>query len=113
MKEIENKIKTFDYMLILVTCDTIEISKRLNIRGEDYLKPEHYQIEYDNFIDFTKEQTLPYITLDTTNKNQKQTFEYASYYISMMKKLYESNKFKDYYPTGKIDTDNFFKHYFY
>jgi thymidylate kinase len=112
LSEIEDKIKNFDYMLIFVKCDINTISKRLDIRGEDYLKPEHYKTEYDNFIDFINKQSLPYITLDTTNKNQKQTFKYAMYYIKLMQNLYNDYKFnKDNYPTGKIDTNDFFNKY--
>ena len=112
LSEIENKIKEFDYMLIFVKCDIDEIAKRLDIRGEDYLKPEHYQLEYDNFIKFINKQSLPYVILDTTHKNQKQTLKYVLYYISLMQTLYEKNKFnKNNYPTGRIDTNEFFKKY--
>ena len=99
-------------MLIFVKCDIDEIAKRLDIRGEDYLKPEHYQLEYDNFIKFINKQSLPYVILDTTHKNQKQTLKYVLYYISLMQTLYEKNKFnKNNYPTGRIDTNEFFKKY--
>lgn len=112
LNEIENKIKSFNYLLIFVKCDIDEIAKRLNIRGEDYLKPEHYQLEYDNFIKFINKQSLPYVILDTTHKNQKQTLKYVLYYISLMQTLYEKNKFnKNNYPTGRIDTNEFFKKY--
>ena len=112
LNEIEDKIKNFNYMLILTTCDINEITKRLDIRGEDYLKPEHYQLEYDKYIEFINKQSLPYIILDTTNKNPEQAFEYALYYILLMKMLYEKNKFnKNNYPTGRIDTNEFFKKY--
>ena len=69
LNEIENKIKNFNYLLIFVKCDINEIAKRLDIRGEDYLKSEHYQLEYDNFIKFINKQSLPYVILDTTHKN--------------------------------------------
>ena len=112
LNEIENKIKNFNYLLIFVKCDINEIAKRLDIRGEDYLKPEHYQLEYDNFIKFINKQSLPYVILDTTHKNQKQTLKYVLYYISLMQTLYEKNKFnKNNYPTGRIDTNEFFKKY--
>lgn len=112
LNEIEDKIKNFNYILILTTCDINEITKRLDIRGEDYLKPEHYQLEYDKYIEFINKQSLPYIILDTTNKPPEQAFDYALYYISLMKMLYEKNKFnKSNYPTGRIDTNEFFKKY--
>lgn len=112
LNEIENKIKTFDYMLILITCDINEISKRLDIRGEDYLKPEHYQLEKDNFIKFINKQTLPYIIIDTTFNNEEQTLKYAMYYINYMKILYNQNKFNiNNYPTGQIDTNDFLNKY--
>lgn len=112
LNEIENKIKTFDYMLILITCDINEISKRLDIRGEDYLKPEHYQLEKDNFIKFINRQTFPYIIIDTTFNNEEQTLKYAMYYINYMKILYNQNKFNiNNYPTGQIDTNDFLNKY--
>lgn len=112
LNEIENKIKTFDYMLILITCDINEIYKRLDIRGEDYLKPEHYQLEKDNFIKFINRQTLPYIIIDTTFNNEEQTLKYAMYYINYMKILYNQNKFNiNNYPTGQIDTNDFLNKY--
>ena len=112
LNEIENKIKTFDYILILITCDINEISKRLDIRGEDYLKPEHYQLEKDNFIKFINKQTLPYIIIDTTFNNEEQTLKYAMYYINYMKILYNQNKFNiNNYPTGQIDTNDFLNKY--
>lgn len=112
LNEIENKIKQFDYMLIFVKCDIDIVTKRLNIRGEDYLKPEHYQLEYDNFIKFINKQTLPYIIINTTYMNENEAFKYSKYYINYMKLLYEKNNFNtNNYPTGQIDTKDFLDKY--
>lgn len=67
LADIENEIiKNHKFMFVYVTAELQTIIDRINIRGEDYVKPEHFGDERKLFDDFFIRQHLPYINIDTT-----------------------------------------------
>lgn len=65
--DIESEInKNHLFMFVYVTADLQTIIDRVNIRGEDYVKQEHFGKEREFFDNFFKEQHLPFINIDTT-----------------------------------------------
>lgn len=68
MNEIENKIRNTDkYMLAYITADLNTIVERIKVRGEDFVKEEHYQMVLNNFMNnFVMEQQMPFVMINTT-----------------------------------------------
>lgn len=69
MHEFEDKIrKTDNYMLAYIKSDLQTIIDRIKVRGEEFVKEEHYQTVIDNFHNnFILEQQMPCTIIDTTN----------------------------------------------
>lgn len=85
LSELEDKIMNVNNFpfLIYLTADLKDIEKRLDIRGEDFVKKEHYALIKSNFQKFMLKQTLPFTIIDTSKLNRKQTIDSA---LSSIKK---------------------------
>lgn len=70
LKEFEKEIiKEHNFLFVYVKASLDTIIDRTRKRGEDFVKEEHFQIVLDSFEKYLKEQSLPYIVIDTTNSN--------------------------------------------
>lgn len=81
LSEFENKIRQTDkYMFAYIKADLQTIVDRIKVRGEEFVKEEHYQTVLDNFYNnFLLRQQMPYTIIDTTHGTVDENF----------KKLYE------------------------
>lgn len=67
LNEIEHAIvKDNNFMFAYITADLQTIIDRINIRGEDYVKPEHFGTERQLFDEFIAKQHMPFIIVDTS-----------------------------------------------
>lgn len=67
LNEIEDHIKEkYNCVFIRVIADLETILNRINVRGEDYVKPTDHSKLRDLFDDFFKNQNMPYIEIDTS-----------------------------------------------
>lgn len=67
LNEIEHEIvKDNNFMFAYITADLQTIIDRINIRGEDYVKPEHFGTERQLFDEFIAKQHMPFIIVDTS-----------------------------------------------
>jgi uracil-DNA glycosylase family 4 len=68
MDEIENKIiQDNNYLFLYIKAEFDTILERIRVRGEDFVKPEHFKTVIKNFeTNFLLEQKLPFITINTT-----------------------------------------------
>lgn len=68
MREFEREIvKVHNFLLVYVKAEVETIIERTRIRGEDFVKEEHFQTVLDLFNDYMNQQSLPFIEIDTTN----------------------------------------------
>lgn len=112
MRPFERKIvEDFNYMFVHVKADLQTILDRTRIRGEDFVKEEHFQIVLDKFEKYLRLQTLPYTVVDTTNskteddvnhvlKCQENLNEIWSSIKSLLKAFGETNFIL---PSGRLD----------
>ncbi len=77
MNEIESEIKKTDkYMLAYIYADLETIKERIKVRGEDFVKEEHYQLVIDNFKNnFLMEQQLPFTMINTSSGTVESNYE--------------------------------------
>lgn len=75
-------------LLLFVTADMEDIKNRLKIRGEDFVKEEHYQIVYNNFYKFMMKQKLPFSIINSSKLNEKECCEIAITSIEKCKKIF-------------------------
>lgn len=67
LNEIEHEIvKDHNFMFAYITADLQTIIDRIDVRGEDYVKPEHFATERKLFDEFITKQKMPFIKVDTT-----------------------------------------------
>jgi uracil-DNA glycosylase family 4 len=98
LEEIENEILNHevfghDYCLVFTTAQLQTILNRIKVRGEDFVKEEHYQIVIDNFVNnYLMEQKLPFTIIDTTNKDQDATFAQAKEDIDKVIEIWKKIK---------------------
>jgi len=65
--EIEHEIvKDNNFMFAYINADLQTIINRINVRGEDYVKPEHFGTERKLFDEFFMKQHLPFVNIDTS-----------------------------------------------
>jgi uracil-DNA glycosylase family 4 len=65
--EIEREIvKDNNFMFAYINADLQTIINRINVRGEDYVKPEHFGTERKLFDEFFMKQHLPFVNIDTS-----------------------------------------------
>lgn len=65
--ELERELKyKFNPLLVLINAPFNTILERIYIRGEDYVKPEHFEYCYNKVIDIFNESNLPKMMVDTT-----------------------------------------------
>lgn len=71
MSEFENElIKNHNYLLVYVTASLETIINRTRIRGEDFVKEEHFQLVLDNFKNnYLMNQNMPFTIIDTTSSS--------------------------------------------
>lgn len=77
MEELESKLrKTDKYMLAYITADLETIIERIKVRGEDFVKEEHYQLVLDNFKNnFLMNQQMPFVMINTTHGTVDSNYE--------------------------------------
>jgi len=65
--ELERELKyKFNPLLVLINAPFNTILERIYIRGEYYVRPEHFEYCYNKVIDIFNESTLPKMMIDTT-----------------------------------------------
>ena len=80
-------INDHNYLLIFVTASLETILNRTKIRGEDFVKEEHFQLVLDNFkYNYLMNQRMPFTIIDTTNTSPEDCVTIAKEDI---KKLYD------------------------
>lgn len=87
MTEIEYKIrKTDKYMLAYITSNIDTIIERIKVRGEDFVKEEHYQLVLDNFRNnFLMNQQMPFVMINTSYGTVESNY-------ALLKEAYENIK---------------------
>jgi thymidylate kinase len=64
---LEERLKEkFNVLLVKLEPPFETILKRIEERGEDFVKPEHFKYCYDKINEIYEESTLPKITIDTS-----------------------------------------------
>lgn len=112
MRPFERKIvEGFNYMFVHVKADLQTILDRTRIRGEDFVKEEHFQIVLDKFEKYLRLQTLPYTVIDTTNSQTENDVNHVLQCQENLNEIWSSIKsllraFDDkkvILPSGKLD----------
>jgi len=76
LEDFEERIITkHNYLLVFLYADLKDIIYRTGIRGEDFVKKEHFQQVLDNFFNnFLMNQILPFISINTSKYNENECF---------------------------------------
>ncbi|MNM94375.1 SPBc2 prophage-derived uncharacterized protein YorR [compost metagenome] len=73
MRELEREItKKHNFLHVYVKAELETIIERTRIRGEDFVKEEHFQVVLNYFDEYMNKQALPYIEIDTTHGKGKE-----------------------------------------
>lgn len=109
MDEIEHKIINTDkYMLAYITANLETVKERIKVRGEDFVKEEHYQMILDNFKNnFLLEQQLPFTIINTSYGDVESNYNLLkSSYDKVKIILEEQEKLNiDIMPRGNINAE--------
>lgn len=77
LKDLEEQIITkHNYLLVFLYAELKDILSRTDVRGEDFVKREHFQLVLDNFLNnFLLKQSLPFIYLNTSTYSPRECLE--------------------------------------
>ena len=105
--EFEEKLYALDYIpfFIYMCADIADVTRRIEKRGEDFVKPEHYAIERENFDKFVVSQHLPYCIVDTSKYRYNNAFKRVLSSIEKYEKVRELTKGWDKLPRGDINAE--------
>lgn len=103
--ELENKMYELEYvpLFIYLHAAPSDIRRRIARRGEDFMKPEHLDIEKENFEKFMKIQHLPYVRINTSKYRGKRAFERAIYSIEKYNAIQTLTKNWEKMPRGNVN----------
>jgi thymidylate kinase len=65
----------FNPLLVLVYAPFKTITKRLQERGEDFVKPEHFEYCYDKVVEIFNQSNLPKMIVDTNEHSPNEIVE--------------------------------------
>lgn len=109
LNDFESQLRTYPYLFINTTADINVILERIKLRGEDFVKEEHYQTVLDLFERYLEKQSMPYIKIDTSNADIDQYIERILKALDKIKKIYDysvkNNCQNIYY--GNMEANNF------
>ncbi len=110
LQEFESELKKVPYLFVNTVADLETIKKRIEVRGEDFVQEEHYQLVLDKFNEYLFKQSMPYIKIDTTTGEVKNYTRRILEGLKIVNKLFKysvkNNLQNDYY--GNIDAKYFF-----
>lgn len=89
LHEIEIELKKMPYLFIHTTASIETIIERINKRGEDFIKEEHYQLIMDLYYKFLEKQSMPYVTINTDDSNVSKYIETILTAIDIVTKLHK------------------------
>lgn len=94
MEELENEIiKKHNYLFVYVKAELNTIIERIKSRGEDFVKPEHYQTIMDNYENiYLMSQNMPFTVIDTTNGSIEHNVKKAIDDYSKVEKIWSIYK---------------------
>lgn len=68
-------MEKFNVLLVLVYAPFPAIEQRLKERGEDFVKPQHFQYAFEKVIEIFNESNLPKMMIDTSLNSVEQNVE--------------------------------------
>ena len=91
LQEFEQKLKKHPYLFVNTKSSLQTIIERIEKVGEDFVKPEHYELVLNSFDRFLEKQSMPYIMINTDNNNLDE------YIIDILVAMDKAQKLHDYY----------------
>lgn len=109
LHEFETKLREYPYLFVNTVSDINVILERIKLRGEDFVKEEHYQTILDLFEKYLEKQSMPYIKIDTSDYKTDEYIRRILRAIENIKKMYsysvKNNCQNIYY--GNMEANNF------
>ena len=109
LEEFELELRKYPYLFINTTAKLDVIKKRIENRGEDFVKEEHYQTVLNLYSRYINLQSMPYIIIDTSKADIEQYISRILQAIEKTKNIYNyyvKNDCKTIY-YGNMEADNF------
>lgn len=104
--EFEERLYNFSFvpMMVYVYANVEDVAERLARRGdEDFVLPEHYPLERENYEKFIAKQHLPYCTINTSKLYYNQAYKRVLYSLDKYEKIRELTKNWDKLPRGDLN----------
>ncbi len=94
LAEIEEKMNSLPdpVLLIYVTADEKDVMHRIGVRGEDFVKNDDHVKVHMNYHKFMRQQTLPFVVINTSKLNPDAAFGEASDAIERARKILTAAK---------------------
>ena len=105
MNEIENELRKFPYLFVNTYCDIDVIEERLRQREENYVKTEDFKTILDSFYDYTMEQNMPYLRINTNIADSEKYANYILKCFNIIKEIFKENTKNDIY-CGNFEAKN-------
>ena len=105
LNEIENELRKFPYLFVNTYCDIDVIEERLRQREENYVKTEDFKTILDSFYDYTMEQNMPYLRINTNIADSEKYANYILKCFNIIKEIFKENTKNDIY-CGNFEAKN-------
>jgi thymidylate kinase len=89
LKEFEQKLWNFPYLFINTTASLETILNRVKVRGEDFVKEEHFEQILNSYDKYLEKQSMPYIKVNTDNNDLDKQIKEILVAIDIVQKLYD------------------------